>query len=428
MNSSLLRHSVLSLTALVLSLMLILPAAPMSAQEDENAEDLARIKKTAHEVLELISEASGLPIKHEINIDMVNKAQVRELMLEMMEKDYPDQILERQFEAYSFLGLVPADVDIRTTMADLITEQAGAFYNPENETFYAISDLAPMFQNPMVEKTIIAHEITHGLQDQSIDLFAKTREYAEQPDRLYAMMATMEGMATVVMTVALMPNTDLRTLPDLGAQTRAQMKMMGSMPEMQVFAAAPEYLRETLVSPYAEGSSFVQNFLKENPEAKIGDVIQNLPISGEQILHYEKYASRDMPSNAPLDAVLPTMQQEGWDMLYSGGLGEFDLRVLMQIHKDEEFIEIAKGWDAFTFAALKKNEERFLIGSSVWDSAEDAAEFSAAFGAVLKGVWGEGRYAIVHKDKKVAFVASDSGSGLSVEAMNAIMTQAEYID
>jgi len=428
MKSTIARHSFIITLAATLSLLLILPVAPMSASDEDTAEDLARIKKTANEVLELISEASGLPIKHEINIDIVNKAQVRELMLEMMEKDYPDQILERQFEAYSFLGLVPAGVDIRITLADLITEQAGAFYNPENDTFYAISDLDPMFQNPMVEKTIIAHELTHGLQDQSIDLFAKTKEYAEDPDRLYAMMSVMEGMATVVMTVAIMPSANLRSLPDLGVQTRAQMEMMGSMPEMKVFANAPQYLRETLVSPYAEGSTFVQNFLKQNPEAKIGDVIQNLPISAEQILHYDKYSAGDMPSKAPLDAVLPAMEGDGWDILYSGPLGEFDLRVLMQIHEVETSIEVAKGWDAFTFAALKKNGERFLIGSSVWDSTEDAAEFSAAFGAVLKNVWGENRFAVTHNDKVVAFVASDSASGVSIDAINAIMGAVEYVE
>lgn len=424
------REGVLKRCAALLVVMLMTFSMHGFAQQDEESpeEELARIRKTADEILQLISDTTGLPVTKEVKIDIVNKAQVREFMLESLEKDYPGDLLERQYAAFSYLGLVPEDLEIRSLLVDLITEQAGAFYNPENDTFYAISDLPPMFDNPLVEKTIIAHELTHALQDMKIDLFAMTRKLVDETDELYALMSTMEGMATVVMSVAVMP-VDIRKLPDLGVQTRMQMEMMTKMPEMKVFSSAPLYLRESLLSPYAEGASFVYTFLKENPDATVGSLIDNMPVTSEQILHFYKYRNNDMPSKASMETLTAAYTSSGWDLLYSGVLGEFDLRVLMQLHGyEEKAVDIGAGWDACSFAALKRNGERLLIGSSAWDSEKDASEFADAIKNVLATVWGSGSVSVYTNGRAVSFIAADDSKVINEDVLHGLTSEVQFIE
>jgi hypothetical protein len=427
-------RKLLPISALILAVLVfvILPGslAEVIAQEDDDREaDLKRIRQTADEILELISKTSGLPIKGEIKIDIVNKQQVREFMITTLEKEYPGDKLQRQYQAMSYLGLVPSGIDIKNIMVELIAEQAGAFYNPENDTFYAISDLPPMYDNPLFEKVIIAHELTHALQDMSIDLYARTRELADRPDELYGVMAVMEGMATVVMTVGAMPQTDIRKLPDLGSQTRMQMAMVGSMPEMKAFNAAPVYLQESLISPYAEGATFVQKYMAEHPDKEVGSIIDNLPVSSEQVLHYEKYKNGDKPSLVNLADAIKQYEENGWELIYSGGLGEFDLRVMMQVfEKGEEAKPIAEGWDAFTFAALQKGEDIVVFGGSAWDSAEDGLEFAESFSSVLKKKWGEESSVVVTDNAVVTFVAGNNKLNISHDLAKTLISEVQLVE
>lgn len=382
-----------------------------AAEQDQKTEedDLARYKKMTSELLEKVSANTGIEIKHEVAVKVVDKEGVKEYMLKLIDLEYPGDELTRMSASLAMFGLLPKGFDTRTQLVELIAEQAGAFYDPRTKTFYAISDLDPMLKNPMIERTITAHELTHALQDQAIDLKTKMEENKDNGDAGYALQCLMEGQASVVMMTAMTGGRGDK-LPNLGAMMRMQMTASANMPQMKVFSASPKYLQETLISPYAEGADFVQAYLKQYPDDSIADMFERLPVSGEQILHIEKYVENDRPEAIDVEEAAGQYLSADWEMYYDNILGEFDIRVMASLHKEFEAAAnaIAEGWDGIDYVVFSNGEKRLLVGSSMWDSEADAEEFAAALKSILSGLHGEANTFVERKGARVSFVAGDA--------------------
>lgn len=380
---------------------------PVTSESEEDREaELKRVQELADSLLPLVSADTGLEIKHGVDIKVVNKKEVREYMIKYLEEENPDQRMEREAKAMELFGLLPEDLDVKALMIDMITEQAGAFYDPKTKTYYAIIDLPPMLKNPLAERTLAAHELVHALQDQHFDLDSKAKEIQDKPDRVYAFRALIEGQATVAMSTIF--GADLEKMPDLATSTRASMKMMANSPMFKVFNSAPHYLREWLVSPYADGGSFVQNFLKAHPDAKIADMFERIPVSGEQVLHYEKWEENDLPHTIDISEATALMP-EGWTKFYSSNMGELDVLLLGQVTESlkDNAAAIAAGWDGIRYAVYEKDGEMILMGSSIWDSEKDAEEFGAALNEAFLNKYGKSNFALVTEKDRVGFIAGN---------------------
>ena len=175
---------------------------------------------------------------------------------------------------------------------------------------------------------------------------------------------------------------------------------------MKVLGGSPRYLRETLISPYAEGGAFAQAWLRANPGLKLGGLLERMPVSSEQVLHFEKYLNWDAPTSIDLSAagnVVPT----GWSPFFANTLGEFDLLLLFQTCEGTSGSagDMASGWDGFRFEAyVDSTQEILLVGSSVWDSDEDAAEFCDGFSRVLGSIHDPREFSVVRNGPCVSFV------------------------
>jgi hypothetical protein len=75
----------------------------------------------------------------------------------------------------------------------------------------------------------------------------------------------------------------------------------------------------------------------------------------------------------------------GWSPFYANTLGAFDLLLLFQTcdGTSGSAADMASGWDGFRFEAyVDSTQHLLLLGSSVWDSDEDASEFCDGFSRV----------------------------------------------
>lgn len=186
------------------------------------------------------------------------------------------------------------------------------------------------------------------------------------------------------------------------------MSMMSSNPMMKELMSVPEYLRESLISPYAEGASFVQAFLRKNPDAKPAALMSKMPVSSEQILHIDKYLEEDIPTAIDLTTV-SALLPAAWQFKFSDNLGEFDVKVLCGLFEETKPSagEIAAGWDGLQYASYVNGDKRLLLGVSVWDSEADAAEFAAGIDKILSEKHGSGNNVVKLKGMTVAFAAGD---------------------
>ena len=129
-------------------------------------------------------------------------------------------------------------MDLKKVYLDLLGEQVGAFYDQHTHELFTFSE-HPLTNSQ--NQVVMAHELTHALQDQHFDLLKLPLEAKGNDDRALAASALVEGDATLVMNQYLTSNLSAAALRDSLAGAFST--------DVRQLAAAPRYLRETLLFP-----------------------------------------------------------------------------------------------------------------------------------------------------------------------------------
>ena len=333
----------------------------------------AELKDMVHRMMPVVAEAAGLPFKHEPVVVRRSRAQVRDYVIHKFDEDLPPTDLAGLESALRLFGLIPDSLALRPTMIDLLTEQIAGYYDPDSNALYIPADIEP-FQL----RVVVSHELVHALQDQYVRLDSIiTQRHVN--DRRSAAQAILEGQATVAQIPVLMPEQKPDTLP-LGWFWKQRAVMAAQQAQMKEFARAPLWLRESLIFPYLGGADFNVWFRRKYFGRSLLD---SMPRSTEQILHPERYAERDEPTDIAFDDG-PTGGGGrgggggGGAVQWEDGLGEFETRLLFQQHlgSEAEAITLASGWDGDRYRVLGPNGEA-LVWYSVWDDATAATRFAA---------------------------------------------------
>jgi hypothetical protein len=140
---------------------------------------------------------------------------------------------------------------------------------------------------------------------------------------------------------------------------------------MPVFASAPMLLQETLLFPYLSGAEFTRRFKLAHP----GKVpYGRLPVSTEQVMHFEKYEANESPVGITLPAPLVGSR------VYENDLGEFETRLfLFQPLQDlGTAARSAEGWGGDRYVVVGLPAGAGIAWVTVWDTPIDAGEFRDA--------------------------------------------------
>jgi hypothetical protein len=225
---------------------------------------------------------------------------------------------------------------------------------------------------------ILAHEITHALQDQNHPLFEMGIEAPDNWDRGLAAMAVIEGDATLAMSEYLVEyGSPWSILTDLPAMlTMDQSK----------FNAAPPAIQQSVLFPYMGGMAFLtalsrqQQFYREDAHWRSA-ILENPPISSEQVMHPEKYLADEKPA-----VIEPLPEPEGQEVIQNVA-GEFGIAMLLEPAVGKARAgEAAAGWDGdrLLISQTPDLKRRELHWVTRWDNPKDAAQFAATAADALE--------------------------------------------
>ena len=346
---------------LLLFLVLLIPL-PCFGQPSVNSGDLL---SSADEILEIVSELRELEIKRPVEKGIKSRSEIETFLMERINKEYP----------------IPPDLDLYAFMLELLTEQLAGYYDPYSETFY-IADWIPL----ALQEPVMAHELTHALQDQHFNLEQYLKPTDGNDDTTLARSALIEGEGLLIMldySLRPMGRTSL-DIPDIIEANRAQTAMIDA--QFPVFANAPNYLRETLLFPYTYGASFLQKIVRRSSWSQVNEIYADLPTSTEQILHPSRYfEERDEPTRLN-SSKLPPPLSGTWETVFENVLGEFTLYLLLQEGVDEGIaLTASNGWDGDSIRLLENSEgKEAVILQTIWDSKADADQFQTAYLSAVK--------------------------------------------
>src|ERR1039458_5061183 len=161
--------------ATVVSAQQTAPAAPQSnpAPATENAKAGTRITpqqarqpfSPLDELLKFSSQETGLPIKGAVKRQIISRAAVESYMKQKFDEDESARRPQRSEIVLKKFGLLDRDFALKPFLLALLTEQVEAYYDSKTKTVNMLDWVSIEEQKP-----VLAHELTHALQDQHSDL------------------------------------------------------------------------------------------------------------------------------------------------------------------------------------------------------------------------------------------------------------------
>ena len=259
-------------------------------------------------------------------------------------------------------GLAPKEFAYRPFLIKLLTEQVAGYYDPKAQQFYLADWIELEGQKP-----VMAHELTHALQDQHFNLKRFEKWPKGDSDAELAAHALIEGDATLAMTLYMAKNPliALAFMRTLGGQEAAS----------EQFKQAPRALRESLLFPYEEGSQWATQLYKRGGWEMVSQAFSKLPQSSEQILHAEKYFAYEAPQKLTLPE-FKSVLGPAWKRIDSDVNGEWGCYLILDefLNNTAESKQASAGWggDRFALYETGKPDEIFVAQLTAWDTPLDA--------------------------------------------------------
>ncbi len=328
----------------------------------------AAIAAATDEVLREASELRKLSVLRPVKSGSQTRAEIERALVKNLDEETTPEELRAAELALKKFGLVPVDFQLRPFTIKLLTEQVMGYYDPKTQIFY-LAD----WVNPDEQQPVIAHELTHALQDQHFNLRRLEHWAKGDSDAELAAHALVEGDAMLVMILYV--RRDIK-------RAAAMMKSMSGGGSTEQIDNAPRALRESLLFPYEQGLPWVQQLYRQGGWAQVSRAFTELPQSTEQVLHPDKYFAHEAPVKLNLPDIAGALGA-GWRRIDYDVNGEWNyyqiLAEYVQPTSDAE--RAAAGWGGDRYAVYEqKSDGRVLLAqSTVWDTEHDAQEFFAAY-------------------------------------------------
>lgn len=366
-----------------------LESKPEQKITPQQAQELFRDVDT---ILNFASKDTALPIKREVKRRLASREEVVSYLKKNMAEDKDVQRLRRTELVLKKFGLLPKDYDLQSFLVSLLEEQVAGYYDAKTKMVNLLDWVQPELQRP-----VLAHELTHALQDQSFDLDKWLRRGVEDLDtkkdlrpeditrdeNSEAREAVAEGQAmAVLLDYMLAPMhrsvADAPEILDLLNEGMAS----GSADSVQ-YKNAPIFMKEELMFPYHYGVEFEAELLRSQGKDKaFTATLTNPPQTTREIMEPQTYLAGEHLPPLPLPDFKHILKDyERFDV---GAIGEFDVAVLAQQYTDKETSKnIYPNWrGGYYYSARRKgnsSDPLALVFVSKWAGARAAAQFAAIY-------------------------------------------------
>ena len=307
----------------------------------------AEFLREADQVLAEMSKLLSLPIKEPLKKSVRSREEIHQYLVSQMREDKDDAKRYADQKALEAMGLIPKGYPLDQKMLALLTEQIAGLYDPKKGEFF-IAD----WTEPAEQRMIMAHELTHALQDQYFHVQKWEDEVKANDDAQLARESVLEGSATIAMIDYLLRNTGKSSL-DIGDFDPGL--VLGDMNDSPELADSPTIIQDELIFPYIPGAEFVQRALKQwNGWPNMHRLFENPPASTQQILHPDLYFRGVAPAHVDLAAVTNVVPRV-WKKLDENVLGEFGVNeVLKQFLGKDRSDQLASSWSGDRYAIYQR--------------------------------------------------------------------------
>lgn len=366
--------ALLTRPALAMPLVVFAPEARAEASQGEFQE-----LKQVESILQDMVQIRDLEVAKPVQVNTLDRTQLRQKLQDQLATEVPPEKIAAEEALYKHLGMLKPDFNYRNFMVELYTEQIGGFYDPKTQELRLIKGMS---MTGLEQQMLIAHELTHALQDQHYHLQNYLKPGDDNDDRTLAQMALIEGDATLAASEYVQFKTSERPFMGIFEALGSVVSAAKMTLSFEKFRSAPKFIRDSLVFPYDQGLQFVSSFRQQGWSWKqMARLYHQPPLSTEQILHPQAYLEPDPPQAVKL-SLQPYLK--GAKLLSENVWGELSYRQYLQHYLPwKEARASATGWQGDRFQVFQGAKpgaagQRFAFFSR-WDSEVQAEQFLHAY-------------------------------------------------
>jgi hypothetical protein len=352
-------------------------------------------------ILKFASDDSNLPIKSKVKRRLTTRNDVEKYLVDKMKDDKDAKRMERSEIVLKKFGLLDESFHLQPFLVSLLKEQIAGYYDSKTKTVNLLDWIDPESQKP-----VLAHELTHALQDQRMNLdkwedsgeddklaknVTEDNQHIAIDEQDTAREAVLEGQAMAVLVdYSLKPmGQSILTNPTLVKQRADE---QGSDSDSPVLARAPLLLQESLLFPYREGLKFEVDMLTDKgAEGAFAGVLDRPPASSYEIMNPHAYERKVRVPVLTMPDVHPLLDADyaPYDV---GVMGQIDVRILSELFGGPQMAAaLTPAWDGGIYYAVQKKSAPDkdstasigLLYLSQWKSPGAAAAFAKMYGDEL---------------------------------------------
>jgi hypothetical protein len=356
--------------------------------------DTKKLFESVDRILAFVAEDTGMPKRAAVKRRLVSKADVEKYATGQMAKEEFAKRFAREELSMKKLGFLPRDFNLKEFLVKSTGQGIAAYYDPETKTISMLSWVPFDKQEP-----ILAHELTHALQDQNYDLMkwmkAGDAQGGENSESALARKAVVEGQGMVVYVDYLLKpvGRSLEDTPDVIYQMEDP--AVKAAMDSQLLRDAPMILRETGAFAYQGGLIFEGELMhKGGKNMAFAGVFAHPPRTSHEVLQPEAYINGEKlsPVRIPDMKKLLSDQYEAYD---SGGVGEVDVRALLKQYGERKIAdELSSAWQGGAFVTFRRKDKTVtdaavstgdvaLLYISRWKTAQAAERFARFYAAAV---------------------------------------------
>jgi hypothetical protein len=333
------------------------PKPPTPSRRIRPTTDVPRIVARIEREVEAVR---GLRFEHPVPVAAITRRQMAHRLAHAPTDAFPAGQFRRRELAWQTIGALPQGTDLAGAVGRFLGTQVVGYYDTHAKELVYVGTRHPT----AAERFVLAHELTHALDDQHFDLSRVDRlEAACRDDRVEAATGAIEGSAVYFSTLVLERYVSAGGRREVGRERPA-------LPR-----GIPQFLLDLESWPYIDGPRFVASLVQHGGVAAVNDALQQLPTSTEQVIDPGAY-----PGDEPAPVDVPDLAPQlggGWRDLDVEPVGEEWLRDLLELRLDPtEATAAADGWGGSLYRAWTDGSRAAVLLRTRWDSANDATEFA----------------------------------------------------
>ncbi|HVA40459.1 MAG TPA: hypothetical protein VNF49_07325 [Candidatus Binataceae bacterium] len=336
-----------------------------------------------------VQELRELNFKTEVPLAPMDRDQANLVLERELARHQDTARLRRAAEVGELTGLYASATDLKAQTLRALSSRIVGFYDPQDREMILIkgnsrpslwSEITGFFSSShSTDEILIAHELTHALQDQYFGIDNALGRIIDNDDRALALKSVAEGDATLVGYGYISGYLDAGIIGKLLTHIEDMPKLF----EVQA-TDMPAALRDSLIFQYTDGTRFVAEVYQHGGWNAVNALYRKPPLSTRQVLEPALYLGHSSPPLAiTVGGWAPALK--GWDKVAENTYGELLLRVILTRSPGSPLdAGLARGWRGDRMVVLQKDGAVTVIWIVALSDYTSAAGFARTYEGILE--------------------------------------------